>query len=170
MKADPIAKMYEGLNGKEQALLAFKYLTANNKLEMLRVGDAVPSHKYICKDYEFTKWYDNFFNLAALWSVEHWKAYAIMLEVRVDLLRELRYKNNEEVMPTVKKFGRMEARLLAVDAAMLAVFNEHGIDPTCAYLMAGSEAFTPESKDMIPDANYQAEMHKNFSCLLTGEQ
>ncbi len=153
MKQDRIAKAYEGLNNKELATLAFHYLTNTNQVEMARVGDAVPKKLYKCKDAEFVRWYECFFDMAGLWSIEHWRAYALMLEARVE-------------MEGKEKLGRMESRLLAVDAAMLAVCEEHGIDPEGLQRMAGDCVFTATSKDMMPDADHQAEMYVNFGQLL----
>lgn len=169
MKKDRITKAYEGLNNKELATIAFHYLANINQVEMGRVGDAVASKTYKCKDAEFMRFYEGIFDMASLWSIEHWKAYARMLEVRVELLIELKGNSKDEVMPLVEEFGRMEACLLAVDAAMLAVCEEHSIDADGVQRMAGDTVTTATSEGMVADADHQAEMHMNFGRLLVSK-
>jgi hypothetical protein len=168
MKQDRVAKMYEGLNSKEQALLAFNYLTENNELEIKRIGDAVPTHKYVCKDAEFMSWFDKIFNFAAYWSTEHWKAYAYLMETRFNIQVALNKKNHDEVKRLLDVFGKMEARLLAVDAAMLAVCEDHDIDADGFRRMAGCDTFSNDGLE--PDADYLAELLTNFGRLLATER
>jgi hypothetical protein len=169
MKVDRIAKAYEGLNNKELANLAFHYITNTNQVEMGRIADAVPRKTYKCKDAEFVRWYESFFDMAAFWSIEHWKAYGRMMEARVEFLIMLKNKIYDEAQLLLEVFRRMESRLLAVDAAMLTVCEEHGIDADGVQRLAGGYVFTATSADMIPDADCQAEMHANFGLLLTSK-
>lgn len=168
MQKDRISKAYEGLNNKQLATLAFHYLTNTNMAEMSRVGDAVPSRLYSRKDAEFMRFYESLFDVSALWAIEHWKAYAHMIEVQLELHLEIKAGNNpSEVKRLAEKSGRMESRLLAIDAAILRVCNENYLDIRDISKVSASTLFTPSSDDMVADADYKTEMYNNFSRLLS---
>ncbi len=168
MKQDRIAKLYEGLTNKERAALAFRYLTEANALEVERVAAAVPLKVYKCRDMEFRRWLDAFTDMAALWSIEHWQTYSRKLAAQVELHVMFANKEKGKVRVMIEAHEKWESHLLALDRALLAICQEHGIDPDAVRRMAGADPFDPMYA-LEPDAEYQATMQANLSRLLGGK-
>lgn len=164
MKESRINKMYEKLTNKERAVLAFRYLSDANELELKRVEGSVPIKTYDCPDVEYQFWFDGFFNMAALWSIEHWKVYSRSLTALVAL--HLMDNQLDKVKSMLDAHAIWESRLLALDCALLSVCEEHGIDPDAVRRLAGTEVFSPMSADLKPDAEYQVAMRANMARLL----
>ncbi len=174
MKQDRIAKLYEGLTNKERAALAFRYMTDTNELELERVASAVPMKIYKCRDMEYQGWLNGFADMAALWAIEHWQTYSRMLAALVALhltiaCKKLDHKelDKDEIQAMMDAHKKWESHLLALDRALLAICEEHGIDPDAVRRMAGADPFDPVYA-LEPDAEYQSTMQANLSRLLGG--
>lgn len=167
MKQDRIAKLYEGLTNKERAALAFRHMTAVNELELERVAAAVPTKTYECPDMEYQRWLNGFADMAAMWAIEHWKTYSRKLAALGALHLMIARKELDKVQAMMDAHEKWESHLLALDRALLAICEEHGIDPDAVRRMAGADPFEPVYA-LEPDAEYQATMQANLSRLLGG--
>lgn len=168
MKRDRIAKLYEGLTNKERAVLAFHYMTDINELELERVAAAVPMKTYECSDMEYRQWLNSLADMAALWAIEHWKTYSSKLAALGALHLMIARNELDEVQAMMDAHEKWESHLLALDCALLAICEEHGVDPAAVRRMAGANPFDPVSA-LEPDAEYQATMQTNLSRLLGGQ-
>lgn len=164
MNQNRVTKMYDGLTNKERAALAFHYLTDANELELKRVEASVPVKLYRCPDLDYLDWLDSFFNMAALWAIEHWQMYSRSLTALVAL--HINCDNLEKEKSIIEVHAIWESRLLALDCALLVVCDEHGIDPNRVRRLAGTKAFSPMSARTKPDADYQADMQVCLARLL----
>jgi len=166
MKSDRITKMYEGLSNKELALLSFQYLSEMNELECERVAGAVPVKSYICREVEYRQWLDGFFNLSAQFGIEHWRTKYRNLASTMALRFALEANDIDKINSMLDAHSLCETRLLALDHALVAVCDEHGIDANSVRRLAGVEPFAPMHADLKPDAAYQTEMQINLTRLL----
>lgn len=164
---DRIAKLYEGLTNKERAALAFRYLIDTNELELERVSAAVPMKTYKCPDMEYRLWLGSFFDMAAMWAIEHWQTVSRMLNALVTLHVMIACKELDKVPPMLDAVEKWESNLLALDRALLAICEEHGIDPDAVRRLAGAVPFEPV-RALEPNAEYQATMQTNLSRTLWG--
>lgn len=167
MKQDRIAKLYEGLTNKERAALAFRYMTDTNELELERVAAAVPMKTYECPDMEYQRWLNGFGDMAALWAIEHWQTYSRKLAALWALHLMIARKELDKVQAMMEAHEKWESHLLALDRALVAICEEHGIDPDAVRRMAGADPFDPLYA-LEPDVEYQATMQANLSRLLGG--
>lgn len=167
MKQDRIAKLYEGLTNKERAALAFRYMTDTNKLELERVAAAVPMKIYKCPDMEYKRWLNGFADMAALWAILHWQTYSQKLAALGTLYLMIVRKERDKIQAMMDEHEKWESRLLALDRALLAICEEHGIDPDAVRRMAGADPFDPVYA-LEPDAEYRSTMQANLSRLLGG--
>jgi len=166
MRPDPIAKLYRGLNNKERAALAFRYLTDTNELELNRVVAAVPLKAYTGVDAEYRAWFDGFFNLACLWSIEHGKAETRYFAALAGIHLMLSAGDIDKAKTMLEANMHWESCLLALDRALGAVCAEHGIDPDAVRRLAGVKSFVPMFDDVAVDEGYQAAMQADLSRLL----
>src|SRR5574338_509983 len=165
MKQDRIAKLYERLTNKERAALAFRYMTDINELELERVAAAVPMKTYQCPDMEYQRWLDGFACMAALWAIEHWQTFSRKLAALGAMHIMIARKEPEKAQAMIEAHEKWESRLLALDRALLAICEEHGLDPDAVRRMAGADPFTPLYA-LEPDAEYQETMQASLSRLL----
>jgi hypothetical protein len=166
MKQDRITKLYGKLTNKERAALAFHHLTNVNEAELERVVATVPRETYECLDMEYRRWLNGFFDMGALWAIEHWRSYSRKLAALGELFLMAR-KEPDKVQDMWDTHEECESYLLALDRALLTVCEEHGIDPDAVRRMAGADPFVPMFA-MEPSAEHQATMRKNLSRLLEG--
>jgi len=152
MRKDDITKMYEGLNSKERALLAFRYLTDTNELEYKRLIDTAPRKNYVCADHEFQDAFGNIFDMAAYWGIEYWKAC---------FLREMAV--NEDMMGGARNW---DARVMGLDEALKAVCERHSIHLDAARRVSGAIEFHPMFEGTEPDAEFQATQESQLERLL----
>jgi hypothetical protein len=59
-----------------------------------------------------------------------------------------------------------ESCLLTLDAALLTICADNGIDPADVRRVAGAEAFKPMREGVAPDGEMQAAMQSAFAQLL----
>jgi hypothetical protein len=59
-----------------------------------------------------------------------------------------------------------ESCLLALDAALLTICADNGIDPADVRKMAGAEPYKPMREGVAPDGEMQAAMQSAFAQLL----
>jgi hypothetical protein len=166
LKQDRITKLYANLDNKQRATLAFRYLTDVNKLELKRVVDSVPSATYIGPDIEYRRCLDGIFDMASLWALLHWQVMAHFYRLRWAILVHVRYGENEEAKMITEKLQHTEARVMALENAMVAVCDYHGIDPDAVRKLAQAEPFVPTLPDQVPDANYQANIQAALTQIL----
>ncbi|GHU20018.1 hypothetical protein FACS189475_08230 [Betaproteobacteria bacterium] len=128
MKQDAVTKMYEGLTGKERAVLSFHYLTRQDELESERIGHS---------GYEFQRWINSIADMAALFGLTHWRLMAGKFENQWCLKVALSNKKDaSKAFAMMNNLKEIEGCLMALDAALLAVCQEHGIDPDDVRRMA----------------------------------
>ncbi len=166
MRQDRISKMYEGLSNKELAILSFQYMTDMNELESERVAGAVPVKSYICRDVEYRRWLDGLFNMSAQFAIEHWRTNYRNLASTMSLRFAFEANDIDKVISMLEVHSICETRLLALDHALEAVCNEHGIDANSVRRLAGVEPFAPMCANLKPNQEYQAEMQINLARLL----
>lgn len=167
MKKD-FAKLYDGLTDKEKASLAFGYLTETNALELERVGAAVSRKTYSCHNMEYWSWFDGFFHMAALWSLQRWKNYAHMLEAYILTENAVRDEEYDKLKSRIDETLFWSSRLLALDKIIDGICEEHGFDAAAVRKLAGADTFTPFFGDTTPDAKYLKEMTEALSAMLPG--
>lgn len=163
---DRIAKAYRGLTADQLAVLAFHYMTDANELEFSRVADAVPLKDYRCPDVSYQARLDGFTRLAVYWAIEHWRLRSRKAESLGGALAAFRYGDDEKADAMIEAHEQAENYLLALDAALLAICAEPGIDPEDVRRMAGTYPYKPMRADRAPDAEYQADMQANLARLL----
>lgn len=167
MKPDRITKLYEGLTNKERAALAFCCLTENNKVELDRITARVPRATYVCLDLEYRTWIETFYHLARLWAIEHWQIYARKLAEIALAQHHLKRGELAETESYLQLVEYRERQLLALDRAMEAVCQEHGFDMDSVRRIAGTAPFVPVHANTAPDAEFQADIERSFSEVLS---
>ena len=166
MKQDNVAKMYRLLTNKERAALAFRYMADANELEIERVAAAVPWKSYEGPDIEFKNWINGFFALANYWGLTHWQLYARKLAALGSIHILFNQNERDKADLAIDAHSHWEARLLALDLALLSICEENGIDPNAVRRLADAEPYFPILSDLASDAEFQAEMLANFNRLL----
>lgn len=170
MKHDRITKLYEGLNNRERAALSLSYLIGGDELELGRVIAAVPVKTYRCLDFEYRQWLDSFFSLASLWTGEHWRTRTRLMAALAAFHIHHARKEADKVADMLMLFERLESRLLALDRALLAICQEHGIDPEAVREYAGAEPFVPCYGERKLDVEYQEIIQVNLTRALKAWQ
>jgi len=164
---DRIAKAYRGLTADQLAALAFHYMTGANDLEFKRVADAVPLKDYRCPDVAYQARLDGFTRLAACWAIEHWRLRCHKAEMLGAALAAIRRGEDfEKTDDLLFAHEQAESCLLALDAALLTICADNGIDPADVRKMAGAEPFKPMREGMTADGEMQAAMQSAFAQLL----
>ena len=170
MKSNGITKLYAELTNKERAALSFRYMTEGNELEFDRILATVPRFTYRCHDFEYRNWLDAFFNVWHIWAIEHWqcryRAVAAMYGAQI----RLRQERMGDVSKYLDAHELWESRLLALDAALEAVCEEHGIDVDAMRGLTETEAYRPVFRDLKPDSEYQKRMQDDFRSLIAQAQ
>ena len=163
---DRLTKTYRGLTADQLAALAFHYICEGNALEFKRLGDAVPRKDYNCPDVAYQARLDGFTRFAAYWAVEHWRLRTRKAEMLGAALAAIRRGEDfEKTDDLLYAHEQAESCLLALDASLLAICAEHGLDADDVRRMAGAEAFKPMREGMTPDADYLAEMRAGLAQL-----
>jgi len=171
MKTDRITKMYDHLTNKERAMLAFRYMTEMNEVELDRIEATVPRHTYQCLDLDYQSWLGLLFHFASAWAIDYWQTYVKKVAataVALDLSR--RGGELEQVEASFEKLGEWEAQLVALDRALEAVCAEHGFDADSVRRWAGVGTFAPPHGNTEPDARLQAEMNEILSTFFRGRE
>lgn len=167
---DRLTKAYRGLTADQLAALAFHYISEGNTLEFKRLGDAVPRKDYNCPDVAYQARLDGFTRFAACWAIEHWRLRCHKAEMLgAALVANRRGEDFEKADDLLYAHERAESCLLALDAALVAICVEHGLDPADVRQMAGTEAFKPMREGMTPDADYLAAMRAGLAQLAEAE-
>lgn len=167
---DRLTKAYRGLNADQSAALAFHYISEGNALEFKRLGDAVPRKDYNCPDVAYQARLDGFTRFAACWAIEHWRLRCHKAEMLgAALVANRRGEDFEKADDLLYSHERAESCLLALDAALVAICAEHGLDADDVRRMAGTEAFKPMREGMTPDADYLAAMQAGLAQLAEAE-
>jgi hypothetical protein len=137
-----------------------------DELEIERVKSAVSWKSYDCIDFDYREWVDGFIHMASYWAIQHWQLCSRQmgtLALLHLLLKREKEDQAEEAMIQLKLF---ESRLLALDRALEAVCEEHGLDIQAARNLAGTQPFDPMLPDLTPDAAYQEDIQAKLSrCL-----
>jgi hypothetical protein len=164
---DRIAKAYRGLTADQLAALAFHYMTGANDLEFKRVADAVPLKDYRCPDVAYQARLDGFTRFAACWAIEHWRLRCHKAEMLGAALAAIRRGEDfEKTDDLLLAHEQAESCLLALDAALLTICADNGIDPADVRKMAGAEPFKPMREGMTADGEMQTAMQSAFAQLL----
>lgn len=161
---DNITKLYGSLTSQELALLAFHHLTDVNEIELGRIASAVPFKTYRCRDLEYQDRLDGLFNMAALFSIEHWRIYARSLEALVASHFMAGDSEKERQMFEVQEIW--QSRLLALDTALKDVCKEQGIDEESVRRLTGADKFKATMPKLNPDEEYEKEMKVCLARLL----
>ena len=144
MKTDAITKGYESITNKQRAALFFHYVTHENELEANRLLSSVPRKTYTMNDMEFVKWEDGFSLLAMVFAQEHWIArHGLMLAVLRMKITSAKKEAWEEWDATIEDIQYWSKLLLSLDAALLAVADQHGFDAQCVYHRARAKPYKP---------------------------
>jgi hypothetical protein len=170
MKSNGITKLYAELTNKERAAISFRYMAEGNEIEVDRIVASVPRFTYRCPDYEYRAWLYAFFSVWSIGAMEHWqcrsRAVAAMCGAQIQLLQ----KQKGSVSKFIAAQQLWESRLLALDAALEAVCEEHGIDVDAMRGLTETEAYRPVSRDLTPDSEYQERTRDNIRMLLPHAQ
>ena len=170
MKSNGITKLYAELTNKERAAISFRYMAEGNEMEFDRILASVPRFTYRCHDFEYRAWLEAFFNVWHIWAIEHWqcrcRAVAAMCGTQIQLLQ----KQKGSVSKFIAAQELWESRLLALDGALEAVCEEHGIEVDAMRGLTETEAYRPVLRDLTPDSEYQERTQKNFRSLLPPAQ
>lgn len=164
---DRLTRAYRGLTADQLAAVAFHYLAGANELEFERVSVAVPLKDYRAPDVAYQARLDGFTLFAAYWAIEHWRMRtrkAEMLGVALAAIR--RGEELEKTDDLLYAHEQAEGCLLALDATLLAICADNGIDPADVRRMAGTEPFKPMREGIAPDGEMQAAMQSAFAQLL----
>jgi len=161
---DGITKLYGNLSNKELAALTFHHLTDANEIELRRIESVVPFKTYRCRDLEYRDRLDGIFNVAALYSIEHWRIYACSLEALV--ASHVNAGDSQKEQQTLDAMESWQSRLLALDAALKSVCIEHGISEEAIRRLAGAEEIAPVRPRLRADESYEEEMKIFLSRLL----
>ncbi len=164
---DRLTKAYRGLSADQSAALAFHYISEGNELEFKRLGDAVPRKDYNCPDVAYQARLDGFTRFAACWAIEHWRLRTRKAEMLGAALVALRRgKDFEKTDDLLYAHERAESCLLALDRALSAICDEHGLNPEDVRKLAGTNAFKPMRPCVTADEEMQAAMKCAFAQLL----
>ena len=167
---DRLTRAYCGLTADQLAALAFHYISEGNALEFKRLGDAVPRKDYNCPDVAYQARLDGFTRFAACWAIVHWRLRCHKAEMLgAALVTNRRGENFEKADDLLYAHERAESCLLALDAALVAICAEHGLDAADVRRMACTEAFKPMREGTTPDADYLAAMRAGLAQLAEAE-
>ena len=167
MKTDAITKGYEAITNKQRAVLYFKYVTDENELEAARLLSSVPRQRYTMSDLEFIKWEDGLSRMASVFAQEHWIArHGLMLAVLRMKIASAKKEAWEEWDATIEDAQYWSKLLLSLDAALLAVADQHGFDAQCVYHRARAKPYKPTKVGVTADAEIQATWTNIFNMIL----
>ena len=182
MKQDRITTAYKGLNADQLAALAFHYLADENELEFKRVASAVPSqdYHYRCPDETYQAKLDGLTRLAAHWSTEYWRLRCRKSEIlgaALVALRRIGDKKGDDLIAAEERADDLlyaheqaEIALLSLDAALDAVCQDKGVDPSDMRKRTGAMPFISKRQHIAPDAELRAAMETAFFKLLDSSQ
>ncbi len=160
MTKDPIAKMYKHLTAQELALLAFASLANGDELEQARIADAVPRRTYSCLDADFTQHLDRVFNMACCWAIQYWQCQTRTMAARTLWLTA----KGEQHLQADEALYRHQRRQAAIEAALMEICQEHGIDIEAVKQIAGiTSDFTGKTD---PDPDYLAQVKRDMLGVL----
>ena len=167
MKSDAITKGYESITNKQRAALYFHYVTHENELEVNRLLSSVPKKSYTMNDLEFVKWEDGFSLLSSVFAQEHWIAqHGLMVAVLRMKIANAKDDAWEEWDATLEDTQYQSKLLLSLDAALLAVADQHGFDVQCVYHRARAKPYKPTKVGVTADAEIQATWTNIFNMIL----
>jgi hypothetical protein len=113
---------------------------------------------------------DGFKHFAACWAIEHWRMRCHKAEVLgAALVANRRGDDFEKADDLLYAHERAESCLLALDAALVAICAEHGLDAADVRRMAGTEAFNSRRKSAKPDADYLAAVQSALAEIAAAE-
>jgi hypothetical protein len=142
-------------------------MTSANDLEFKRVADAVPLKDYRCPDVAYQARLDGFTRFAACWAIEHWRLRCHKAEMLGAALAAIRRGEDfEKTDDLLFAHEQAESCLLALDAPLLTICADNGIDPADVRRMAGAEPFKPMREGVAPGGEMQAAMQSAFAQLL----
>lgn len=170
MKPDRVTKLYDSLNNKELAVMAFHYLVDGNDMEFERVASAVQWDSYRCADMEYRLWLDGLMHMASFWAIEYWQAHCWRIASMSGSQLAETMGRSEEARAFATAHELWESRLLALDRALEAVCAEHRIDASAVRKQAGAEPFTPGRAGLAADPEYQTAMQESLFGVVTGWQ
>lgn len=154
---DRLTKAYRGLNTDQLAALAFHYISDGNALESRRLCDAVPMKDYRCLDAAYEARLDSLMWFSARWAIEHWRWRCRSAETLAGALAAVHSDGYDEKAETaLERHENAEKCLLALDAVLLDVCRDHGIDPGDVRKLAGAQPFAPAREGMAPDTEVVA--------------
>ena len=156
MRKDPLSKLYTHMSSQALALLAFANLANSEPLEDARITDAVPRRHYLSLDSSFTNHLNHVFYMACLWSILYWQCRTRLMAVRgICLSAELGITNrNQEKEYALLDYH--EARMAAVEMALIEICDEYRIEINTVRQIAGiTRAFKQEN---TPNAEYLQEV------------
>ena len=163
MTKDPIAKMYKHLTAQELALLAFASLPGGDELEQARIYDAVPRRTYSCPDMDFVKHLDRVFNMACCWAIQYWQCQTRTMAARSLWLTA----KGDRHWQADEALYRHQRRQAAIEAALMEICQEHGIDIDAVKQLAGITSDFADNGDHEPDPDYLAEVKSDMLGVLT---
>ena len=167
MKQDPITKLYTGLTDKERAALAFTYRAQHNAIEQGRIEAVMPMQYFTGLPLEYRSWTYNLQSLAMLYAIEYWRHVARAQATMGGASATLHQTDDPaQWQPMIKHFEEAEVKLLSLEAAFDDVCVEHGLDTGAMRYMAGNQFYQVAHPDLIPDAEFMAEIRETFVSLL----
>jgi len=167
MKSDAITKGYESITNKQRAALYFYYATNENELEVTRVLSSVPIKSYTMNDMEFIKWEDGFSLLANVFGQEHWIArhglMAAVLRIKIVSVKKDAWEECDAVIEEAQYWTKL---LLSMDAALVAVAEQHGFDAQSVYHRARSKPYKLNNDRISADAEMVAICTDAFNLIV----
>lgn len=167
MKSDAVTKGYESITNKQRAALFFHYTANDNELEATRVLSSVPKKTYTMSDLEFIKWEEGFSLLASVFAQEHWIArhglMVALLQMKIVSAKKEAWEEGDAILDEIQHWGKF---LLSLDAALVAVAEQHGFDVQCVYHSARAKPYKPSKEGVTADAEIQAIWTDNFNSIV----
>ena len=169
MRTDRVTKMYDNLTNKERAALAFHYMTDMNETELARIEATVPRHAYRCVDLEYQSWLASFVHVACVWAIEYWQTKVRKVAATGAGLHLAGRGEYEKADAWFDESNVWDSRLTALDRALEAMCEEHGVDADSVRRLAGTNTLARLHDNTEPDAELQAHISRSFSQLLSEE-
>ena len=169
MTPNRITKLYDSLTTKQRAALVFNHSGDSNEVEIRRISATIPVISYRSRDPEYFCWLNYFFEMASTWAITHWRGRCATLAAMWSGYTSTRQHNYTGAETSFQEAQQGEGRLMALDDALDAVCNDHGIDPAAVRRLAGTERYCPLKEGVSVDLAYREQVRMTLSGILSAD-
>ncbi|MGB8296544.1 MAG: hypothetical protein WCG85_14045 [Polyangia bacterium] len=160
-----VSKLYDAMTSGEKAAAVFACLMRFDTNTADRIIATVPTRTYRTLDLDYGDRLSRLSDMSSFWGLHHWREMTVMTAAMALMCRAWQTGNDDLGEQTFEGFQKAQAHLVALDAMLLDICDENGLDQEAIRMMAGvPETYTPIGEPPS-DPDFDAEFRGILSKL-----